>query len=118
MKKIYHLATCQTCQKIIAQTKPGKDFVLQNIKEEKITPQQLDEMKKSAGSYDALFTKRSMKFRLWNLQNKELTEKDKRDLILKEYTFLKRPVFVIGHEIFIGNSKITIESIKKAIKSK
>lgn len=118
MKKIYHLATCQTCQKIIAETKPGKEFVLQNIKEEKITPAQLDEMKELAGSYDALFTKRSMKFRAWNLQDKELTEKDKRDLILKEYTFLKRPVFVIGRNIFIGNAKATVEGIKKAIKSK
>ena len=117
MKKIYHLATCQTCKKIIAETKPGKDFVLQNIKEDKITPEQLDEMKKLAGSYDALFTKRSMKFRAWNLQNKELTEKDKRDLILKEYTFLKRPVFVIDGKIFIGNAKATVEGIKKAIKS-
>ncbi len=118
MKKIYHLATCQTCQKIIAEVKPGKEFVLQNIKEEKITATQLDDMKKLAGSYDALFTKRSMKFRAWNLQAKELTEKDKRDLILKEYTFLKRPVFMIGNDIFIGNAKATIESIKKAIKSK
>lgn len=117
MKKIYHLATCQTCKKIIAETKPDKDFVLQNIKEDKITPEQLDEMKKLAGSYDVLFTKRSMKFRAWNLQNKELTEKDKRDLILKEYTFLKRPVFVIDGKIFIGNAKATVEGIKKAIKS-
>lgn len=117
MKKIYHLATCQTCKKIIAETKPDKDFVLQNIKEDKITPEQLDEMKKLAGSYDALFTKRSMKFRAWNLQNKELTEKDKRDLILKEYTFLKRPVFVIDGKIFIGNAKAKVEGIKKAIKS-
>lgn len=118
MKKIYHLATCQTCQKIIAETKPGKDFVFQNIKEEKITADQLDEMKKLAGSYDALFTKRSMKFRAWNLQDKELTEKDKRDLILKEYTFLKRPVFIVGQNIFIGNAKMTVEDIKKMIKSK
>ena len=118
MKKIYHLATCETCRKIISETKPGKDFMLQNIKEEKITAVELDHMKKLAGSYDALFTKRSMKFRAWNLQDKELTENDKRDLILREYTFLKRPVFIIGGNIFIGNAKAVVESIKKAIKLK
>ncbi|MBL7994119.1 hypothetical protein JNM05_02000 [bacterium] len=118
MKKIYHLATCKTCQKIIAETKPGKDFVFQNIKEEKITPGQLDEMKNLSGSYDALFTKRSMKFRAWKLQDKDLSEKDKRDLILKEYTFLKRPVFIVGKNIFIGNAKVTVENIRKAVKSK
>ncbi|NUM81433.1 hypothetical protein HUU42_11565 [bacterium] len=116
MKKIYHLATCQTCKKIIAEVKPGKDVILQNIKEETITPAQLDEMKALAGSYDALFTKRSRKFQEWNLKDKTLTEKDKRDLILKEYTFLKRPVFIIKNSIFIGNAKATVEGIKKAIK--
>lgn len=116
MKKIYHLATCQTCKKIIAEVKPGKDVIQQNIKEEKITPAQLDEMKALAGSYDALFTKRSRKFQEWNLKDKTLTEKDKRDLILKEYTFLKRPVFIIEKSIFIGNAKATVEGIKKAIK--
>lgn len=116
MKKIYHLATCQTCKKIIAEVKPGKDVILQNIKEETITPAQLDEMKALAGSYDALFTKRSRKFQEWNLKDKTLTEKDKRDLILKEYTFLKRPVFIIENSIFIGNAKATVEGIKKAIK--
>lgn len=117
MKKIYHLATCKTCQKIIQEIKPGKDFVLQNIKEEKITPAQLDEMKKLAGSYDALFTKRSMKFRAWKLQDKDLKEKDKRELILKEYTFLKRPVIIVGSDIFIGNAKATVENAKKSVKS-
>ncbi|MBL7961649.1 hypothetical protein JNL27_15555 [bacterium] len=118
MKKIYHLATCKTCQKIITEIKPDKNFIFQNIKEEKITPEQLDEMKKLAGSYDALFTKRSMKFRAWNLQDKNLTENNKRDLILKEYTFLKRPVFIVGQNIFTGNAKTTVENIKKAVKSR
>ena len=82
MKKIYHLSTCQTCKKIIAETRPGKDFMLQNIKEQAITSGQLDEMKKLAGSYGALFTKRSMKFRAWKLQDKDLTEKEKKEITI------------------------------------
>jgi len=31
---------------------------------------------------------------------------------LEEYTFLKRPVFIYNNEIFIGNAKKTIESLK------
>jgi arsenate reductase len=116
MKKIYHLGTCQTCKKIIAETNPGKDFVMQNIKEQAVTSEQLDAMKALAGSYGALFTKRSMKFRAWKLQNKELGEKDMRKLILEEYTFLKRPVFIIGGLIFIGSSRATVDAIKKAMK--
>jgi len=53
---------------------------LQDIKEEKITSEQLEAMKRLADSYDALFTRRSMKYRAWNLKEKEpLSEKDKRD---------------------------------------
>ena len=47
MKKIYYLSTCGTCQKIIDElnlTKKG--FVFQDIKTEKITEKQLEEMKK------------------------------------------------------------------------
>jgi arsenate reductase len=116
MKKVYHLSTCQTCKRIIAETRPGKEFVLQNIKEQAITSDQLDEMKSLAGSYEALFTKRSMKFRAWNLQNMDLKEKDMRKLILKDYTFLKRPVFIIGDEIFVGSSKAVVDAIKQKIR--
>ena len=51
MKKMYHLASCTTCQAIIKETKVDKAGVeMQNIREEKITVKQLDEMKKLAGS--------------------------------------------------------------------
>lgn len=41
-----------------------------------------------------------------------INENDYRQLILDEYTFLKRPVFVIHEQIFIGNSKKEIERLK------
>ena len=44
-----------------------------------------------------------------------LTEKDYRKYILQEYTFLKRPVMVIGNEIFIGNApKVTAAMVAAA----
>jgi len=49
-------------------------------------------MKKIAGSYDPLFTKRSVNYRQCNLASRGLTENDKRDLIPKEYACLKRPL--------------------------
>ena len=69
-------------------------------------------MKKMAGSYEALFSRRAMKYKEWGLKDKPLTEKDYRDLILKEYTFLKRPVVVNGKKIFIGSEKKTKEALK------
>ena len=57
MKKIYHLSTCSTCQRILKEIKPGKDVVLQDIKTEKITAKQLDEMIRLAGSAESLFSR-------------------------------------------------------------
>lgn len=88
---------------------------MQDIKTEKITPAQLDEMKKMAGSYEALFSRRAMKYKEWNLKEKQLTEKDYRNYILEEYTFLKRPVTILGNKIFIGSEKKTVEALKKAV---
>jgi arsenate reductase len=108
MRKIYHLATCGTCQRILGEIPKLKSFELQDIKSEPITAAQLDEMKKLAGSYEALFSRIALKYRSMGLNKMTLTEKDYRKYILEEYTFLKRPVMIIGKEIFVGNApKVT-----------
>ena len=116
MNKIYHLSTCSTNQRILKEIEAANNkVVLQDIKTEPITPGQLDEMKKRAGSYEALFSRKSLKYRSMGLHEQTLTEQDYRKLILKEYTFLKRPVALIGNEIFIGNSKAVVEQLKTAL---
>lgn len=115
MRKIYHLATCGTCQRILKEITKLKSFELQDIKTEAITPAQLDEMKKLAGSYEALFSRIALKYRSLGLNNMALTEKDYRKYILQEYTFLKRPVMIVGKEIFIGNApKVTAAMVEAA----
>lgn len=117
MKKMYHLGNCTTCQAIIKETGVDqKGFAIQDIKFEKITAAQLDEMKKMAGSYESLFSRRAMKYKELGLKDKKLTEKDYRQFILDEYTFLKRPVTIINDKIFIGNDKKTVEAVKQAAK--
>ena len=91
-------------------------FIIQDIKTEKITPNQLDEMKKLAGSYEALFSRRALKYKELGLKDKHLTEKDFRRYILDEYTFLKRPVVILGNTIFIGSEKKNIEALVKAVR--
>lgn len=117
MKKIYHLATCSTCQKILKIWKPGKEFVLQDIKTEHITPKQLDEMIKLAGSAEILFSRRSLKYQAMGLKDKNLTEKEYRQLILDEYTFLRRPVLIAGKKIFIGNAPTNVKEAKAFLDS-
>ena len=117
MKKIYHLAKCSTCKAIIKETGiDKKGFRMQDIRIEKITPAQLEEMKRMAGSYEALFSRRALKYKELGLKDKKLEEKDYCDYILKEDTFLKRPVVIINDKIFIGSEKKTVEALKKAVK--
>ena len=113
---MYHLGNCTTCQAIIKETGADKKNIeMQDIKFEKITAAQLEEMKKMAGSYEALFSRRAMKYKELGLKNKKLEEKDFRNFILEEYTFLKRPVTILGNKIFVGNDKKTVQALKKAL---
>jgi len=112
MKKIYFLKTCDTCRRILKEI-PLEGFELQEIKTEPITVKQLEEMHNLSRSYEALFSKRSKKYAAMGLKNQELSETDYKQLILEEYTFLKRPVIIVNDRIFIGNSKKTIEALKE-----
>ena len=64
-------------------------------------------------SYEALFSRRSKKYAALDLKNQALTEQDYKQLILDEYTFLKRPVVLIDDTIFIGNAKKNVEAMLK-----
>lgn len=114
-KKIYYLSSCSTCDRILEEIQAEKKgFVLQDIKTETITPAQLDELKEKAGSYEALFSRRALKYKEMGLKDQHLSEKDYRRLILTEYTFLKRPVALIGGQLFAGSEKKTVEALKQA----
>ncbi len=110
MKKIYYLKTCDTCKRILKQI-PLDGFDLQEIKTQPITVKQLEELHAISKSYEALFSRRSKKYAAMDLKNQSLTEQDYRQLILEEYTFLKRPVVIVDEKIFIGNSKKNVENL-------
>lgn len=115
MKKVYFLSTCSTCQRILKELDVDDSFEIQDIKKEQITPSQLDRMKELSGSYESLFSRVAMKFKSLGLKDIDLKEEDYRNYILEEYTFLKRPVFILDDAIFIGNSKKTVEALKSSL---
>lgn len=115
MTKIYHLGTCDTCRKIIAGFTLPEGTVLQDIKKEAITELQLEEMRASAGSYEALFSRKSQKYRAQGLHEQQLTEDDYKRLILEEYTFLRRPVVMVNGKAFVGNSKESVSAASEAM---
>jgi len=63
-----------------------------------------------------LFSRRALKYKELGLKNRLLDEKDYRDYILSEYSFLKRPVVIIDDIIFVGSEKKIVDGLKKAVK--
>jgi len=108
MKKIYHLKTCDTCRRILKEIDTN-GYILQEIKTEPITVKQLDELYKLTNSYEVLFSRRAKKYKQMDLKNQVLTENDYRQLILDEYTFLKRPVIINNTEVYVGNTKKRVD---------
>lgn len=114
MKKVYFLQTCDTCRRILKEINLD-GFEKHEIKANPLTVFQLEEMYSYTSSYETLFNKRAKKYKVMGLKNKVITEDDYRQLILEEYTFLKRPVFLVENDIFIGNSKKEIDRLKEKI---
>ena len=113
MRKAFHLSSCNTCQKILKETDAATVCELQDIKLQNIQAKDLDWLASKVGSYEALFSRKALKFRAMGLHEMTLTEGDYRRLILEEYTFLKRPVFIIDDAVFVGNLAKTVQAAKE-----
>ncbi|EAR11510.1 hypothetical protein PI23P_06201 [Polaribacter irgensii 23-P] len=111
MRKVYFLKTCDTCQRILKEV-PIASFELQEIKSTPVNTAQLEEMHQLSGSYEALFNKRARLCKTLDLKNRHVSENEYKQYLLDEYTFLKRPVFIVNEEIFIGNSKDILEKLQ------
>lgn len=118
MKKIYYLSTCDTCKRIMKEIDLPDVFEKQDIKQNEVTVKQLEELAKKADSYEAMFSKRAKLYKERGLKDEVLTERDFKRLLLEHYTFFQRPVIVNNDQIFIGNSKKTVEAAKAAIHKK
>jgi arsenate reductase len=114
MKKAYYLKTCDTCKRILNEVNTD-GFDIQEIKTNPVTENQLQEMYALTNSYEALFNKRARLYKSEGLKDKNLAENDFKELLLKEYTYLKRPVFIVDDLIFVGNSKKNIDALKEKV---
>lgn len=110
MRRCYYLSSCDTCQKILKSLVLPKDVELIDIKQTNIDAQTLDWLKEKVGSYEALFSKRAIKFRSLGLNAMNLSESDYRKYLLEEYTFLKRPFIIFDEHVWIGNAKKDVEA--------
>lgn len=114
MKKIYYLKTCDTCKRIMKQINL-EGFLFHEIKTQAITLNQIEEMKLLSGSYESLFSRRAKKYTAMGLKDQNLKELDFKQLILSDYTFLKRPVIILNDTIYIGNSQKNIDKLREQL---
>lgn len=117
MDKIFYLASCDTCRKIIKSLPKGISLAFHDIKQDPISVEELEKMRELAGSYEALFSKKAQLYKSMDLKNKSLTEDDYKKYILEHYTFLSRPVFIINDKIYIGNTQQNMLQVYKAFEN-
>lgn len=111
----FFLSTCSTCARIIKECGiTSEQFEMIDIKTG-VQPDHLQHMRSLTDSYASLFSKAALKYRAMGLHERELSEEELRDYILQEYTFLRRPVAIIGNTIFIGNTKKNIDALTEAV---
>ena len=115
MNKIYYLASCDTCRKIIKSLPKDNNLVFHDIKQNPITLEELEAMHELSESYEALFSKKAQLYKSMDLKNKALSEEDYKKYILEHYTFLSRPVFIIDNKIYIGNTQQNMLQVMKAL---
>lgn len=115
MNKVYYLASCDTCRKIIKALPKDNNLVFHDIKQDPISNDELEKLRLLSGSYEALFSKKAQLYKSLDLKHKSLNEEDYKNYLLQHYTFLSRPVFIINDKIFIGNSQQNILQVMKAM---
>jgi arsenate reductase len=100
----YWLPTCSTCQK--AKRRLDRHNVkvtnFRDIKEEPLSKDEVEKLVKMLGGASELFSKRAVKYREMKLGERDLSEDEMIDLMAEEYTFLKRPILVVGGKASAG----------------
>lgn len=107
MKKditFYWSENCSTCQKAkkFVERHGVKDFELRDIKNNPLSPIEVVRLVEMLGGANELFSRRAVKYREMKLNERELSETEMIDLMTNEYTFLKRPILVIGDQAIAG----------------
>ena len=116
MDKVYYLSSCDTCRKILKSLPHVDRFELIDIRQNPLTEKQLDDLQSKTGSYEKLFSRKAQLYKSLGLKEKILGEQDYKKYLLEHYTFLSRPVFVIGEHVYVGNSAANIQAVHNALR--
>lgn len=108
----YWLPNCSTCQKAKGwlERRGVKIAKFRDIKEDPLTRKEIEDLARTLGDPPELFSKRAIKYREMKLNEREVPPAEMLDLMTEEYTFLKRPIMVIGKQATAGFFEKAFES--------
>jgi arsenate reductase (glutaredoxin) len=104
---LYWLPNCDTCKKAAAFLQQNNVVVTRfhNLKADKLSRTEIEELAEMVGSVESLFSRRAIKYRELGLNKREVSTNEMLDFIESDYTFIKRPVLVIGNRAISGFSE-------------
>jgi arsenate reductase len=107
VERFYWLPHCSTCVKaqqyLIEKGAEIRRYI--DVKTERLSREEVQELTRLMGSVEALFSKRAMKYRSMGLDKMTLSDEDMLNHMVEEYTFIKRPVVVTAdRQILAGFS--------------
>jgi arsenate reductase-like glutaredoxin family protein len=115
MRKGWFLSTCSTCQRIIKSLPNVGKVEWQDIKTSPVSQEDLKMLVTLAGGVEPLFSRKARNYRILGLHERELLDSEMAEWIVKDYTFLKRPVVVIDGQLFAGNSPAVVAGLSAAM---
>jgi len=114
-KTVYFLSTCDTCKRIMKEVGVNDEFKVIDLKENRLSEDEIAFFVNKVDSISDLINKRSVIYKEQGLKNKQLSDDEIESLLIKHYTLIKRPIFIIGEDTFIGNSRAVIEKVKSKL---
>jgi arsenate reductase len=110
---VYWLPYCTTCQKAVAylQEKGVPIRGYRNLKEQRLSEDEVRELSAKVGGVEKLFSKRAMKYRQMGLHERDVSEDEMVRLMAEEYTFVTRPVIVRGDRATAGFSVKRVDEL-------
>ncbi len=100
----YGLPDCTTCKKALRRLDYHRvtNVKKRNIKEEPLIRAEVEKLATLLGGAENLFSRRSIKYRELGLRDKTLSKAEMLDLMVSDYTFLKRPILTAGGDAIAG----------------
>ena len=114
---LYWLPHCTTCQKAV-QYLEKKGYSIAKFRDVKSHPldcKEVERLTELVGGAGELFSRRAIKYRAMNLSERELSSDDMIQLMVDEYTFIKRPVLVSAGRAVAGFTPKSYDSFLEKV---